>query len=70
MAFKLQQMNLINSRKYKQILHLNVSDKCKSLVLSVFLFYKLRISEYLQCKNIFDSDRKWWHLSIRIRQRS
>ena len=68
MAFKLEQMNVINSRQYQQIYNLNVSDKYKSLVLSNFIFKKFGIYIYLQCKNLFDSDRKWWHLSIRIRQ--
>ena len=70
MAFKLEQVNVINSRKYEQIYNLNVSDKFKSQVLSAFVFYKFWIREYLQYKKLFDSDRKWWHLSIRFRQRS
>ena len=70
MAFKLEQMDLLNSRKYQMIYNLNVSDKYKSLVLSNFIFKYFGTYIYLQCKNLFDSDRKWWHLSIRIRQAS
>ena len=67
MAFKLKQMNVINSRQYEQIFNLNVSDKYKSLVISSFTFDRFIISKYMKCKNVFNSDRKLWHLSIRIR---
>ena len=70
MAFKLEQMNVINSRQYEQLFNLNVSDKYKSVVLSSFTFDQFRLSKYMECKKVFNNDRKLWHLSIRIRQRS
>ena len=70
LAFKLEQMNIINSRQYEQLFNLNVSDKYKSLVLSSFTLSQFILSKYLECINVFNSDRKLWHLSIRIRQRS
>ena len=70
LAFKLEQMNIINSRQYEQLFNLNVSDKYKSLVLSSFTFDQFILTKYLECINVFNSDRKLWHLSIRIRQRS
>ena len=70
MAFKLEQMNVLNPWEYQLIYNLNVSDKYKSLVLSVLVFDIFAVYKYLRCKNLFDSDRKLWHLSISIRQRS
>ena len=69
MAFQLEQMNVINSREYEQILNFSISDKYKSLVLSSFSLKRFSIRWiYLECKNFFSSDRKLWHLSIRMRQ--
>ena len=70
MAFKLQQMNVTSLTKYyEQLLNLNIRDEYKSLVLSSYTLRMFAIRRiYLECKNIFSSDRKLWHLAIRMRQ--
>ena len=69
MAFKLKQMDLISSSEYQLLFHLNISVKFKSLVLLCLIFQKFSSqSTYLEYKNFFSSDRRLWHLSIRMRQ--
>ena len=68
MAFELKERNLISSMQYQILSNLSINDKHKSWLLIDFISEHSDSVDDLM--DIFSNDRRLWHLSIRLSQRS
>ena len=69
MGFKLKQMYQISSYEYDVLSAVSISDKHKSWIFLYFILLSLDTEVmYTKYKEFFSSDRRLWHLSIRMSQ--